>query len=187
MDADKTKQRRAALAARRAMTAAARASASAKICFRLLALPQLHAAKTILSYRALDDEVDLGAVEGKLKARIAYPLCLGQGVMEARIPLGPMKPGPYGIWEPDPEASLLLSPEEIDLVLLPCVAFDRCGHRLGHGAGYYDRFLRRHGCTTLCLCHEALLTDEIPMDEHDVWMDCIVTEKGMYRMPHAVP
>ena len=86
MDADKTKQRRAALGARRAMTTAARASASAKICFRLLALPQLHAAKTILSYRALDDEVDLGAVEGKLTARIAYPLCLGQGAMEARIP-----------------------------------------------------------------------------------------------------
>ena len=178
MDADKTKQRRAALAARRAMTAAARASASAAICFRLLALPQLHAAKTILSYRALDDEVDLAAVEGKLKARIAYPRCLGQGVMEARIPLGPMKPGPYGIWEPDPEASLLLSPEEIDLVLLPCVAFDRCGHRLGHGAGFYDRYLPRcDRAKTILVAFAAQELAHVATEEHDRNADILVTER----------
>ena len=178
MDADKTKQRRAALAARRAMTAAARASASAAICFRLLALPQLREAKTILSYRALDDEVDLAAVEGKLKARIAYPRCLGQGVMEARIPLGPMKPGPYGIWEPDPEASLLLSPEEIDLVLLPCVAFDRCGHRLGHGAGYYDRYLPRcEKAKTVLVAFAAQELERVATEEHDRNADILVTER----------
>ncbi len=178
MDADKTKQRRAALAARRAMTAAARASASAKICFRLLALPQLREAKTILSYRALDDEVDLGAVEGKLKARIAYPRCLGQGVMEARIPTGPMKPGPYGIWEPDPAASLLLSPEEIDLILLPCVAFDRCGHRLGHGAGYYDRYLPRcDRAKTVLVAFAAQELERVATEEHDRNADILVTER----------
>ena len=178
MDADKTKQRRAALAARRAMTAAARAFAGAKICFRLLALPQLREAKTILSYRALDDEVDLAAVEGKLKARIAYPRCLGRGVMEARIPLGPMKPGPYGIWEPDPAASLLLSPEEIDLVLLPCVAFDRFGHRLGHGAGYYDRYLPR--CDRAKTVLVAFAAQELPLvatEEYDRNADILVTER----------
>ena len=178
MDADKTKQRRAALATRRAMTAAARASASAAICFRLLALPQLREAKTILSYRALDDEVDLGAVEGKLKARIAYPRCLGQGVMEARIPLGPMKPGPYGIWEPDPEASLLLSPEEIDLVLLPCVAFDRCGHRLGRGAGYYDRYLPRcEKAKTVLVAFAAQELEHVATEKHDRNADILVTER----------
>ncbi len=178
MNADKTKQRRAALAARRAMTTAARASASAKICFRLLALPELRAAKTILSYRALDDEVDLGAVEGKLKARIAYPLCLGQGAMEARIPTGPMKPGPYGIWEPDPAASLLLSPEEIDLVLLPCVAFDRCGHRLGHGAGYYDRYLPRcEKAKTVLVAFAAQELELVATEEHDRNADLLVTER----------
>ena len=178
MDADKTKQRRAALAARRAMTAAARASAGAAICFRLLALPQLRSAKTILSYRALDDEVDLGAVEGKLNARIAYPRCVGGGAMAARIPTGPMKPGPYGIGEPDPEASLLLTPEEIDLVLLPCVAFDRFGHRLGHGAGYYDRYLS--GCKkakTVLVAFAAQELERVATEEHDQDADIIVTER----------
>ena len=70
---------------------------------------------------------------------------------------------------------------------MPCLAAAKDGRRIGHGVGYYDRVLRLHGCTTLCLCHEALLTDEIPMDAHDVWMDYVVTEKGLYRGPHAVP
>ena len=178
MDGDKTKQRRAALAARRAMSTAARASADAKICFRLLALPELRAAKTILSYRALAEEADPGALESKLKARIAYPLCLGRGVMEARIPTGPMKQGPYGIWEPDPEASLLLDPSEIDLVLLPCVAFDRLGHRLGHGAGFYDRYLP--GCRkakTILVAFAAQELERVMTEEHDRNADLIVTEK----------
>ena len=178
MDADKTKQRRAALAARRAMSTAARASASAAICLRLLALPELRTAKTILSYRALGDEADLRALEGMLKARIAYPRCLGQREMEARIPSGPMKLGPYGIREPDPAASLLLPPEEIDLVLLPCVAFDRCGHRLGHGAGYYDRYLPC--CEKAKTILAAFAAQELPLvatEEHDRNADIIVTER----------
>ena len=86
-------------------------------------------------------------------------------------------PGILGIPEPL-SARETAEPEDIDLALVPCVAASLSGKRLGHGAGYYDRFLRGKGPATLCLCYQSLLTEEIPMTPLDVWMDWIVTENG---------
>ena len=178
----KTEQRRLALAARRALGDEQRGAYSAALCERLLNVPEVRAAKTVLSYRALPDEADPAALERKLDARIAYPLCLSEGGMEARVPTGALRPGPYGILEPDPEASLLVPPEEIELVLAPCVAFDAQRRRLGHGAGYYDRYLPRcnHACV-IAVAFEVQRLERVVTDERDVRMDLIVTEKTEYR------
>ena len=178
----KREQREQALAARRALSAEERRAYSAAICNRLLELPELREARTILSYRALADEADLRALEGELKARIAYPRCLDGGEMEARAPTGPWRRGAYGIEEPDPACSALVPPEEIDAVLVPCVAFDAAGRRLGHGAGYYDRYLPR--CDkALCLgvAFEAQRMERVTTEAHDRTMDRIVTEKEIIK------
>lgn len=178
---NKAEQRKLVLAARRALNPEERRAYSAAICESLLALSELREAGTILSYRALADEADLSALETDLKARFAYPLCLGGGIMEARVPTGALKAGPFGILEPDPARSVLVAPEEIEIALVPCVGFDAALRRLGHGAGYYDRYLPR--CTrALCIgiAFEAQRLENVITETHDRCMDRFVTERGRY-------
>ena len=177
---DKDLQRRTALARRRALSDAERQAFSAAICKRLLTLPEIRAAGTILSYRALPDEADPAALETELSARFAFPLCRGKGQMEARVPTGALRRGPFGIEEPDPAASLPVPPEEIDVVLVPCVAFDDGGGRLGHGAGYYDRFLPEcTGARHILVAFEAQRLERVCTEPHDRPMEVIVTEERL--------
>ena len=179
----KQEQRALALEARRAMSLDARKAASAAICERLLALPEVREAKTVLSYRALPDEADLEALHETLwerGVRLCFPVSLPLGMMEAHVPRSWVS-GPYGIREPDRESSLLVPPEDIDLVLAPCVAFDEKRSRLGHGAGYYDRYLPR--CVKAAVIAAAFESQKLPalvMDVHDRPMDAVVTEKTVY-------
>lgn len=183
---EKQEQRRLALAARRKLSPAERAAYSERICARLLQLPELQNAGTVLSYRALADEVDLSTVHTWLREqgkRLAFPRCEAAGRMEALEP-GGWKAGPYGIQEPDPALSRPVDPAEIDLVLAPCVAFDETGMRLGHGAGYYDRFLPH--CTrarVTAVAFEAQRLARVAFDETDRRMDRIVTEETIYTIP----
>jgi 5-formyltetrahydrofolate cyclo-ligase len=87
-------------------------------------------------------------------------------------------PGIWGI----PEPALSPGPYELpalDLALVPCVGASPNGARLGHGAGYYDRFFENCETYKLCLCFADLLTDEIPMLPHDTPMDGVITENTL--------
>ena len=94
-----------------------------------------------------------------------------------------LSPGMYGI--PEPPADRAAAGEEelsgISLAVVPCLSAGRGGERLGHGAGYYDRFLKGRGMLRMCLCYEALLSEEIPMDADDLRMDLVVSGAGVYR------
>ena len=132
------------LLARRGQGADAHQEKSRRICAHMAAHPLFARAGTVLLYRAVRGEADLAALAAAGK-RLAYPRCLEGGAMEA---LGPWdssawRRGAYGIPEPDPERSDRLEPHELDLIVCPCVAFDDHFHRLGMGAGYYDRYLAR--------------------------------------------
>ena len=83
----------------------------------------------------------------------------------------------FGMLEPG-EACPLLAPEEIDLVLVPGLAFDRAGYRLGQGGGYYDRYLPQCSGKSLALCREAVLFEALPREEHDRPVGLVLTEHG---------
>ena len=91
-------------------------------------------------------------------------------------------PGAYGILEPKEDPERLIQPEAIDFAFIPCISCDRSGRRLGHGGGYYDRYLEKTHCVKAALCREELLVDEIPVEEHDLRMDFVISEKGCYKM-----
>lgn len=164
---------------RRALSAAETAEAGRRIQEKVLALPEYRAARTVMVYVSLPGEPDtrgiiLDAVEhGK---RVLLPRCPDAQRMEAGLFTGfdRLVPGRMGIPEPADDADPGVAP---DLILVPCVAADREGRRLGHGAGYYDRFLARQNGKKICMCFQALLTERLPTEETDVRMDRVVTEQ----------
>ena len=88
-------------------------------------------------------------------------------------------PGAFQIPEPGC-GTPVLPPEAFDLAIVPAVAFDREGYRLGRGGGYYDRYLEQTNCVKAGLCFESFLLPSVPHEAHDVRMDRIFTEEGEY-------
>ena len=89
--------------------------------------------------------------------------------------------GPYGLAQPDPAAAIWLpAAAQIDLVVIPGLAFDRRGHRIGWGGGYYDRFLAQVQTVKIGLCYDELVLDCIPGEPHDVPVDMVVAETAIY-------
>lgn len=84
--------------------------------------------------------------------------------------------GFYGLMEPDPVQTESVSPDEIDLAIVPGVVFDRAGNRIGYGGGYYDRFLRDFQGRTISLLLSAQLRSCLPVERHDQRIDMLITE-----------
>ena len=142
----KQHQRKAALTARTALSIEEREKRSSSICENLMRSEIYRDANSILVYNAFGAEADLAQLIREAKKdgkRLCWPVCLSKTEMGAFAPLqdSSWKSGAFGILEPDIESAEQIPPQEIDLVLCPCSAFDRFGHRIGMGAGYYDRFL----------------------------------------------
>ena len=166
-----------------------RSSASATIAVNALALPEMHKARTVMLYVSVDKEpATLALIVKLLEAgkKVCLPRCTEQTLEARRIKsIEHLVPGPYGIPEPvaDDSVSPIVKPSKIDLVILPCVACGTDCSRLGHGAGYYDRFLKELKRDTFkaALCYDKILLEGIPMDEHDEYMNAVITEKTVYR------
>lgn len=177
---EKKDQRKSCLAARRALSDEKRREKSARIGAKLAQNKAVLGAKTVLSYLSAADEVDLSAFHRWADAagkRIAYPISGAAGQMVAAIPATEedIIVGRFGIRAPVGERSEIIAPETIDVVLVPCVGFDRQRRRLGHGGGYYDRYLPQ--CTnahTILVAFAEQEVAEVPVEEHDVVMDEIV-------------
>jgi len=165
-------------------------SLSQAICRRFAVQPEYAAARTLMLYVGVRSEVGTRTLltaairEGK---RVVIPYCAG-GELELFLleSLDELMPGIYGIPEPRRELRALperrVDPSQTDLVMVPGVAFDRRGGRLGHGKGYYDRFLPRLRPDALAVgaAFECQLLGEVPMLPGDVFMDRVITEKGVY-------
>lgn len=181
----KTAQRKAGIAARRALSDAERTRANAALCARIMTLDCFKRAETILLYAAFGGEADL-SVLAKEAARqgktLAYPVC-GEGFsLTAAVP-GPdgWEVGAYGIRTPILSRSAVLRPDQLDLVLIPCTAFDAACRRVGMGKGYYDRYLPRCSrAVRLGVAFEAQRVEAAAVDAHDQRLDGFVTEGGLY-------
>ncbi len=102
---------------------------------------------------------------------------------EVKDPAQDLKAGTWGIREPNPDLCPRAEPESIDFALVPGVAFDARGARLGYGGGFYDKLLA--GCTEprlslIAAAFEFQVVEKVPLEEHDVRVDLIVTERGKY-------
>ena len=90
-------------------------------------------------------------------------------------PAIPMKSVAFGIQEPSTDCPLIAK-EDIDLILVPAVCYDRQGYRLGFGGGYYDRWLEHFDGFRVGLCRKAVLRDKVPTEVHDSRVDLLLTE-----------
>jgi len=183
----KKELRAEAASRRRALGVELRGEYSERICREVLALPGIESVKTVFSYLAAWDEADMSLLHGELEkhgVRIAYPVCLKDGLMEAYVPEteDAVETGAFGIKSPVVSRSVFVAPEEIDLVIVPCVGFDGEGNRLGHGGGYYDRYLARcPKAKTVCTAFEAQRLENIPVESFDIKPDYTVTENGVNK------
>ena len=182
---EKKRQRRLAREAREALTEAEREAFSRAVCQKLAAHPAVAGASVILSYMAFGSELDLTAFHEKMAQRgkiLAFPVTRSDGRMEAYRPGNAEEwtAGAYGIRTPKEDPARHIEPEEIDIVVVPCLAFDESGMRLGWGGGYYDRYLPR--CTkalSVGAAFEVQRLETIPADpDRDVRLDAVITERS---------
>jgi len=161
------------------------------ICDKFMALPEYAAAQTVLFYIDVRAEVrtrhSLPAALASGK-RIIVPWCNDAGELELfhLTNMDQLAIGMYKILEPKPELRQLpehqVDVKSLDLVMVPGVAFDRRGARMGHGKGYYDKLLEhaRPDTPLVALAFECQLFPEVPVQAHDIFMDQIITEQTIY-------
>ena len=144
----------------------------------VLLLEKLQPYKVIMLYSALPDEVPTQTLMAELVAQgktVLLPRVINEKDMELRCYTGPqdLQKGAYGILEPTGER--YTDYEAIDVAIVPGMAFDAEGHRLGRGKGYYDRFLSRVPYLyKIGLCFSWQIVDRVPCDEHDMVMDEVI-------------
>lgn len=149
--------------------------------FRLTAFRR---AKTVCCYVSLPYEVQTWRmIDAMLKhgKRVVVPMTKPGSkqlqLSELRDPHSELTRGAFGVWEPTPEAVRPVPVREVDLVLVPGLAFDRAGHRLGHGHGYFDRFLSRlrPAIPTMGLAYRFQLLDRLPISAYDHAVQAVLT------------
>lgn len=164
---------------------------SRQICAKFMALPEYAAAHTVMFYVDVRSEVRTrhslpdALASGK---RIVIPYCV-ENELELFVleNMDELAIGMYKILEPRNELRNMpekkVAARDLDLIMVPGVAFDHSGARMGHGFGYYDRLLQhaRPDAPLVALAFECQLFPEIPIQSHDIYMDKIITERSVYQ------
>jgi 5-formyltetrahydrofolate cyclo-ligase len=185
---DKREARRLALAARDALPPAERERLGEAIRARVLELPELAAAATVMLFASFRSEIDTAPLaDWVLRAGkvLCLPRVLAPRTMAAfrvRDRATDLVPGKWDIPEPR-EGLPEVPPEAVDLVFVPGSAFDEEGRRCGYGGGFYDNFLprTRAGTPWVALAFEAQLVRRIRLEAHDLPVTAIVTERRVIR------
>ncbi|MDY6794861.1 MAG: 5-formyltetrahydrofolate cyclo-ligase [Actinomycetota bacterium] len=165
---------------------------SARVADNLWSIQKFSAARTTLFFLSFRSEVDtrpmiLRALEDKKVVCIPCTRKQSREMTASRILNmdGDLRLGNYDIMEPKPECLRPVSPEKIDVILMPGVAFDFTGGRLGYGGGYYDRFLEKCSprCLLIALAFELQIVEHVPCADHDAHIHKIVTESRVIDCP----
>ena len=162
------------------LTEAYRREASARIAEQVLALEAWRKARVVMAYASLPSEPDTRfLIQEAVRAgkTVLLPRCVSPERMAALPFTGweDLESGWLGIQEPRMPENGAEIPEP-ELILVPCVAASPDGRRLGHGAGYYDRFLAGRNAATVCLCFRALMREDIPVGPLDRRPDRVITD-----------
>jgi 5-formyltetrahydrofolate cyclo-ligase len=182
----KSEARQKALTLRRSLPSVELARLSSQIEARLYTLAEYSHAGTVATYVEKSDEVQTGSIiRHSIEAwkRVLVPKTdpVGRRLIfsELRDPDRDLEPGQMGILEPDADSLRPVDLTEADLVLVPVVAWDERGYRLGYGRGYFDRALAGVKCDVMTagLALELQRSDELPIEDHDVPLKMIITEK----------
>ncbi len=183
--ARKATLRRLVLARRARLSGEERAVRARSLVPRVLEVDEIRDATSVLAFASISTEVP---TEDLLRAVIAAGKRLllpyvgddGEMLAAAVASLEELEPGFRGI--PEPRSRVPVAVTEADAVILPGVAFDERGGRLGYGGGFYDRFLQAgEGIARIGICFEVQLVDDVPMLEHDQRVDIVVTEDRTIR------
>jgi 5-formyltetrahydrofolate cyclo-ligase len=158
---------------------------------RLILLPQYSSAQTVLCYVSFRSEVATHAFISQLWAdrkQVVVPYCVAQHLKLFRLNrFSDLAPGTLGILEPKPDLRgyelRSAAVQELDLLVIPGLAFDRHGGRLGYGKGYFDRLLTgaRSDALLAAVAFECQLFDAVPMQPYDVRVDVVITESDAYH------
>jgi 5-formyltetrahydrofolate cyclo-ligase len=189
--AEKAALRRRLLADRARLTPDQRAAAGRALREAVLELPQVQMAGTIAAYYSLSSEPDTHGLVYALWKRGGYvllPLLRPDADLDWASYEGPdsLRPGPRGLAEPSEPPRGMDAVTRADLVLVPALAVDRGGIRLGRGGGSYDRALARvaPGIPTIALVYDGELLDEVPADAHDQRVRLVARPSaGITRLP----
>lgn len=159
---------------------------SRTICNNLQKLLISQNSKSVLAYMAFNSEVDVSELFQLIDYRWHLPKIADD---KKTLNVFPYRQGEkleknrWGILEPIP-SDHPSDPKSIDTIIIPALMADLTGHRLGYGAGFYDRLLKRtkKSCLKITIVPEALLAENLPVDEWDVSTDFVVTEKNIYKI-----
>ena len=164
------------------------AESNVGIADNLFSLQEFQNAKTVLFFYSIWNEPDTHKMIHRalgIGKTVALPKTYPRGVMTAKEigGLDELTPTRFGIPEPS-ESAPVIDPNKLDFIVVPSVAFDRDGYRLGHGAGYYDIYLASTGAFTCGVAREKMLNTFVPREKHDISVNCIVTENEILRFSH---
>jgi 5-formyltetrahydrofolate cyclo-ligase len=179
------------LAARRRRDARRRDAVDAAVAAHLLALPSVVRARRVAAYRSMPGEPGtVGLLDGLVGrgTEVLVPVSRDDGTLAWVVhdPAAPTRRSRLGVDEPTgPARDDVLG--DVDVVVLPALAVDHRGRRLGRGAGYYDRALEAlagpRRPLLVAVVHADELLPEVPHEPHDVPVDVVVTENGVFRVP----
>ena len=154
-----------------------------EIMDKFIRLPAFNSSKCVLLYASKGGEVHTdGIMQSALSfgKKVCLPLTFKEKksleIYEAKS-LEELSLGAFGVREPSHQPECRVSPDEVDLVVVPGVSFDRRGHRIGYGMGYYDSLLPKIKGKKIGLAYSFQLVELVPNEPHDVAVDIVVTEK----------
>lgn len=175
------------LARRRAQAPAQRAEAAEAIALHVLATPLVARARRVACYLSMASEPGTGPLLAALHARgveVVVPVSLPDHTLDWVVhdPAAPLATSSLGIAEPGGERLGAAAVESCSAVIVPALAVDHAGHRLGRGAGYYDRALAAVEVPLCALVFTHELLPSVPHEPHDVSVQMAVTPSGLFRV-----
>ena len=163
------------------------AAKSLTVCEALLATEEFRSARVIMLYAPIPMEVDaepIARAAWQAGRSVLVPKVQWQQRRMVAVAIGSMDdlvPGRFGIREPAGDEAW--PADKIDFIIVPALAYDRRGNRLGRGGGFYDRFLAEAGCNavTCGLAFDEQLVDQVPIHDNDIPVNMLVTDKEVLR------